>query len=186
MLDTAALTAESAFPNEPFACPHCGQMLGPRCRVCVACKNSIDLADIKTLLPVPEAIEAPSHPPPAIEPARFSWKIFFLVFAIVWLAAIIVLEIWGPEKGQAYLGLIPLLSAPWVIFDAHQKHIARPLRWGMGTLILWIVVFPWYLSRRRTPKAPCPFVEGMGLPILLLVYVVALIFLIAVFKVPIK
>lgn len=186
MLDTVALPADSAFPNEPFACPHCGQMLGPGCRVCVACKNSIDPADIKTLQPVLTAIEAPARPPVALAPARFSWKIFFLVFSVVWLAAIVVLEVAGPEKGQAYLGLIPLISAPWVIFDAHQKHIARPFRWGIGSLILWIVIFPWYLSRRSTPKAPCPFVEGIGLWILLLVYIVALIVLIVVFKVPVK
>src|SRR5579863_5088500 len=126
MIDVAALATDSAFPNEPFACPHCGQMLGPGCRVCVSCKNSIDPANIKTLQPVLDATEAAAPPPRVIEPARFSWKIFFLVFSVVWLAAIIVLEIWGPEKGQAYLGLIPLVSAPWVIFDAHQKHIARP------------------------------------------------------------
>jgi hypothetical protein len=188
MTDAAILAADSAFPNEPFACPHCGQMLGPGCRVCVACKNSIDPADIKISQPPVEAVEAPAPAPspPVIEPARFSWKIFFLVFSVVWLAAIVVLEILGPEKGQAYLGLIPLVSAPWVIFDAYQKRIARPFRWGIGTLILWIVIFPWYLSRRKTPKAPCPFVEGIGLPILLLAYIVALVILIAVFKVPVK
>jgi hypothetical protein len=187
MTDAAAFTADSAFPSEPFACPHCGQMLGPGCRVCVSCKNLIDPADIKKMEPVHEAIEVPAAAPaPVIEPVRFSWKIFFLVFSVMWLAAIVMLEIFGPEKGQAYLGVIPLLSAPWVIFDAHQKHIARPFRWGIGTLILWIVIFPWYLSRRRTPKAPCPFVEGLGLPILLLVYVIALVVLISVFKVPIK
>jgi hypothetical protein len=186
MIDAAALATDSAFPNEPFPCPHCGQMLGPRCRVCVACKNSIDPADIRTFQPVVHAIEPQTPLPPAIAPARFSWKIFFLVFSVAWLTAIVVLEIWGPEKGQAYLGLIPLISAPWVIFDAHQKRIARPFRWGIGSLILWIVIFPWYLARRKTPKAPCPFVEGIGLPILLLVYIIVLIVLIVVFKVPVK
>lgn len=188
MTDAVAFTADSAFPNEPFACPQCGQMLGPGCRVCVSCKNLIDPAEIKKMEPVHQNVEVPATAatPPVIEPVRFSWKIFLLVFSVMWLIAIVMLEIFGPEKGQTYLGVIPLLSAPWVIFDAHQKHIARPLRWGIGTLILWIVIFPWYLSRRRIPKAPCPFVEGLGLPVLLLVYVIALVVLISVFKVPIK
>jgi hypothetical protein len=39
--------------------------------------------------------------------------------------------------------------------------------------LLWPIVFPWYLARRKTPGAPCPFVEGIGLPIVLIVYIAA-------------
>ena len=35
------------FPSEPFPCPACGQMLGPSCRVCVACKQPLNPAEIK-------------------------------------------------------------------------------------------------------------------------------------------
>jgi len=185
MLDAASI-ADSAFPTEPFACPYCGQMLGPQCRVCVACKKSIDPADIREVGPVLGKSELQTPRPPVAAPARFSWAIFFLVFSVAWLAAVISLEIWGPDMTRAYFGLLPLISAPWVIFDAHRKHIARPLRWGLGSLILWVIIFPWYLARRRTPEAPCRFAEGMGLPIVLLVYLLCLIVLIVVFKVPVK
>ena len=43
-VDSPASVAE--FPSEPFQCPACGQLLAPACRVCVACKRTIDPAEI--------------------------------------------------------------------------------------------------------------------------------------------
>ena len=43
-VDSPAAVAE--FPSEPFQCPACGQLLAPACRVCVACKHTIDPAEI--------------------------------------------------------------------------------------------------------------------------------------------
>lgn len=82
-------------------------------------------------------------------------------------------------------GILPFISSLWVIFDAHQKHVARPLRWGLGTLLMWIVIFPWYLARRRTPQAPCPFVEGFGMPIALVVVLAASVLFILIYG-PVK
>lgn len=60
---------------------------------------------------------------------------------------------------------VELAASAWVYYDAHARRIPRPLRWGLGSLLLWILIFPWYLSRRRTPEAPCPFVEAEVGPI---------------------
>src|SRR5579864_4981914 len=166
MLDSAASITDSAFPDEPFLCPHCGQMLAPSCRVCVACKQSINPAEIQRAEPALSAVE-PLVPQPIVARARFSWAIFFLVLSIAWLAAVVTVILVGQDEARLLFGILPLISSLWVIFDAHQKHIAKPLRWGLGTLLMWIVIFPWYLARRRTPKAPCPFVEGIGMPIAL-------------------
>ncbi|MGD0923026.1 MAG: hypothetical protein ABSA70_14880 [Terriglobia bacterium] len=53
-----------------------------------------------------------------------------------------------------------LLSAVWVFQDAHRRRVPKPLRWGLGSLFLWLLFFPWYLARRRVPEAPCPHVEA--------------------------
>jgi hypothetical protein len=57
-------------------------------------------------------------------------------------------------------GFVQLATSLWVIFDAHRKRVPQPLQWGVGTMLLWIIVFPWYLARRRQPQTACPFVES--------------------------
>ncbi len=157
--------ARGAADDEPFACPACGQMLAPTCRVCVACKQPVDPALIqRPQEPVPEP-EPVEEPPPQVEPARFSWMIFLSVLAAWLLAAGAIQQLLGPEIGQWLLGGIVILCSAWVFYDAQRKRVAKPLRWGLGVLLLWILVFPWYLSRRRTPQAPCPFIEGEAGPL---------------------
>ena len=151
--------SESAFSDEPFACPNCGQMLAPTCRVCVACKHTIHLTEIRRPRAAVTPLESQVGLPP-VEPARFSWQIFFLVLAVWFLAAIAAQGLLGPAKTQLVLGSVVIVSSAWVFFDAQAKSVPKPLRWGLGSLLLWIVVFPWYLTRRRTPEAPCPFVEA--------------------------
>ena len=151
--------------DEPFACPVCGQMLAPTCQVCVACKQPVDPALIqKSQAPVPQSEPAP-EPPPRVEPARFSWMIFLSVLAAWLLAAAVTQQFLGPEISQYLLGGVVILSAAWVFYDAQRKGVPRPLRWGIGVVLLWILVFPWYLARRRTPQAPCPFIEGEAGPL---------------------
>lgn len=184
MLETAASITDSGFPDEPFLCPACGQMLAPSCRVCVACKHSINPAEIQKTQPAPGAVE-PQVPQPAVAQARFSWLIFFLVLSVTWLVALITVDLFGQDEARLLFGILPFISSLWVIFDAHQKHVARPLRWGLGTLLMWIVIFPWYLARRRTPQAPCPFVEGIGMPIALVVVLAASVLFILIYG-PVK
>jgi hypothetical protein len=86
-----------------------------------------------------------------------------------------------PLKGQLVLGGVQIVCSFWVFYDALEKRLPRPLRWGMGTLLLWPIIFPWYLARRQRPKQPCPFVEAQASPITraaLLVLLVVFVYLV--------
>src|SRR5438034_7671280 len=76
----------AAFPDEAFPCPACGQMLGPLCRVCVACKQPIDPAQIKAA-----SARAPQLQPFEAQPAtgnvRFPWLLFSVLLLVRILAA---------------------------------------------------------------------------------------------------
>ena len=186
MLGVVRSTPDDAFPEEAFACPHCGQMLGPGCRVCVACKAAINPADIRKSGPIFDTA-APISGQPEVARARFSWPIFFIVLGISWAATTVALQYLELGTSQLLIGAMQVISSAWVIFDAHQKRVAKPLRWGLGSLFLWIVIFPWYLARRRTPEAPCPFVEAEATPrARVLVVALALIFLAGLIVVLIK
>lgn len=93
----------------------------------------------------------------------------------------------GPVKAQLVLGGMVILSSIWVFFDAHEKRVAKPLRWGVGSLLMWILVFPWYLARRKTPQAPCPFIEAEAGPLArALLFALVIFFLLAVAVVILK
>jgi hypothetical protein len=163
--------SDEQFPTEPFPCPACGQLLAPSCRVCVACKHAIDPAEIRKPRVLPVVGEVARREP---EPVRFSWRIFLIVFAIWVVGASLVQRYMDPRKGQLVLGSVQILCSFWVLFDALQKRLANPLRWGMGTLLLWPIIFPWYLARRKRPRQPCPFVEARVSPIMLAVLLILL------------
>lgn len=163
-------------PDEAFPCPVCGQMLAPSCRVCVACQTPVDFSQVRKPEPeIPVAAEE-ARPAPPVEPARFSWGIFFTVFVLWMLAAVVTTQLLGPQGSQVGLGSFVLASSLWVFLDAQKKGVPKPLRWGVGALLLWILVFPWYLSRRRTPQAPCRFIEGEAGPIARALFVILMIF----------
>ena len=149
----------AGLPDEPFACPHCGQMLAPSVRVCASCKQQIDPGEIKRPR-VSIVIAEQTIPLPQNEQARFSWNIFFGVLVGWFLIALVSQRLLGYEKSQFVLGAVVVLSSGWVLYDANKNKIPRAVRWGVGSLLLWILVFPWYLARRRTPNAPCPLIEG--------------------------
>src|SRR5579871_2713949 len=79
--EPAANSSASAFPNDPFPCPYCDQMLGPSCRVCVACKREINPADI-------DLTPAASIATPLItvraqqEVVRYPWRVLVVVLCI--------------------------------------------------------------------------------------------------------
>jgi len=153
--------SDDELPTEPFPCPTCGQLLAPPCRVCVACKHAIDPAEIHKpgFLPV---VATPGRR--ELEPVRFSWRTFVIVFAIWVVGATLVQGHMAPLRAQLVLGGVQILCSLWVLFDALQKRLPTPLRWGMGTLLLWPIVFPWYLARRTRPRQPCPFIEARVSP----------------------
>ena len=149
--------SDEQFPAEPFPCPACGQLLAPSCRVCVACKHAIDAAEIRKPRVLPVVGEPARR---ELEPVRFSWRIFLIVFAIWVVGASLVQRYMEPLKGQLVLGGVQILSSFWVLYDALEKRLPNPIRWGFGTLLLWPIIFPWYLARRMRPRQPCPFVEA--------------------------
>ena len=166
------------FPSEPFQCPACGQLLAPSCRVCVACKHTIDPAEIarsrEVASPAAHAHSTGSRP----GPVRFSWPIFFVVLGISCFLVFIFQDLWK-EQQQVLLAMggVQTLAAVWVFFDALRQGIPRPLRWSLGTMFLPLVIFPWYLARRRTPQSPVPFLETV--PAIRLVLLALLLFLLA-------
>ena len=149
--------SDEQLPAEPFPCPACGQLLAPSCRVCVACKHVIDSAEIRKPTVLPEVGEPARR---ETEPVRFSWRIFLIVFAIWVVGASLVQRYMDPLKGQLALGGVQILCSFWVIYDALERRLPKPLRWGVGTLLLWPIIFPWYLARRKQPGQPCPFIEA--------------------------
>lgn len=159
--DKTSTRSAAAFPDEPFACPHCGQMLAPSCRICPSCRQAIDPNDIvrpHVTIPIAEQV----IPLPTKEYARFSWGIFFMTLGAWFVVAFMTEGLLGYEKSQIALAGLVVVSSVWVLHDAREKNIPKPFRWSIGSLLLWILVFPWYLARRRTPKAPCPLIEGEG------------------------
>jgi hypothetical protein len=152
-------SSATGFPDEPFVCPHCGQLLAPSVRVCASCKQAIDPSQIERPA-VTITIAEQVVPLPQKEEARFSWSIFLGVLA-TWLVVAVVFErLLGPQKSQFVLGGVVIGSSLWVLYDAQKRGIPKGLRWSLGSLLLWILIFPWYLARRRTPKASCVFIEG--------------------------
>jgi hypothetical protein len=150
----------AGFPSEPFPCPACGQMLGPSCRVCVACKQTINPAEIKRPQPPTGGTFEPRTPATQPSSSRFSWPIFLIVLLFWFFLAGAAERLLGPVRSQLLLGSVVIITSAWVYYDAHTKLVPKPLRWGLGSLLLWVVVFPWYLARRRDPVAPCRFVEA--------------------------
>ena len=149
------------FPAEAFACPYCGQMLAPNVRVCVACRQPINASDIVSL-PAAPSTPAGSLPQEVRPRVQFSLVFFLIVLALSLGIAALALETLGPVKSQYVMPGIVLLSSIWVYFDASQRKLPKPLQWSIGSLLVWIVVFPWYLARRRQPAAVVPFIEMEG------------------------
>ena len=95
-VDSPASVAE--FPSEPFQCPACGQLLAPSCRVCVACKHTIDPAEIARPREVALPVARAASTEPKAEPVRYPWRIFFAVLGISFLLALISEGLWGEQK----------------------------------------------------------------------------------------
>ncbi|MGH9445435.1 MAG: hypothetical protein ACRD3O_06900 [Terriglobia bacterium] len=148
------------LPTEPFPCPHCGQMLAPSCRLCVACRQPIDIAQIRG--PEPHILPGspPDTAPAAIRSAHFSWSIFFIVLAAAFVLVSIAVRLVGRETSELVFTGITFACAGWVYMDARAKGLPRPWRWSIMTLFFWLIFFPWYLGRRRTPQAPCSVMES--------------------------
>ncbi len=168
--------SEPQIPDEAFPCPECGQLLGPGARLCAACKQAVNPAKINLSLPVLEV--SATHPKTQAEAAArvpFPW-LLFLGFAV----ALVVASRYAGVHFQAGMLTAEAITSVWVFYDARQKGIQQPWRWALGSLLLWPFVFPWYLARRASPRASCPFVEGRGLAITILILFLAGLVFVAV------
>jgi len=172
---TETSVSDPRFPDEPFACPACGQMLAPSCRVCVACLQPIDPSQIRS--PVAESARpAPAVALPALQPVRFPWLLFLVLFGVRLTAAMIAQRHFGLLRTELMLGVLEFVSAIWVFQDAQRRRVPKPLRWGLGSLLLWVLFFPWYLARRRAPEAPCPSIEAEIGPVTRVLFIILVIF----------
>jgi hypothetical protein len=184
--------SEPAFPAEAFPCPHCGQMLGPGVRVCASCRHTIDPAQIRlpALQAPADAGAAATAPRAAAQPKNtpFPWVILLALVLGMLVLSGVAENRFGITPTIRFFSLVPPATALWVIFDALRKRVPRPLQWGVGTMLLWPVVFPWYLARRRQLDTVCPFVESGARALVrivvlwLLINALALLFLGSVLK----
>ncbi|HUY13157.1 MAG TPA: hypothetical protein VMX16_05920 [Terriglobia bacterium] len=154
-LDTASV------PDEPFPCPNCGQMLGPSVRICAACHESVDISKINVTTSVADQPLTQFTPAASasVEPARFSWRIFVVVLVVWLLAAYAGQRFLNPLHEQFFLAGIVCATSIWVFYDARARNVPHPFRWSIACILFWIVFFPWYLARRKTPAAPCPVMD---------------------------
>lgn len=176
-LSTAGTEPEAlgGTSDEPFACPACGQMLAPSCRVCVACMKPIDPSQIKSA--VAESVRpAPAVALPAPAPVRFPWLLFLALFGVRLTAAMVAQRHFGLLRTELLLGGVEFVSAIWVFQDAQRRRVPKPLRWGLGSLLLWLLFFPWYLARRRAPEAPCPAIEAEIGPVTRVLLIILVVF----------
>ncbi|MGH9351939.1 MAG: hypothetical protein ACRD2G_07250 [Terriglobia bacterium] len=149
-------------PGDPFECPNCGQLLAPTCRVCVACHYPVDdAARAAPPAPQPVATPLPPEPIPSLKSrTQFSWRIFLVVLGVYVCIVFLSEKYLSAANYEALLTGVLVGTSLWVLYDAHSKRVPHPFRWGVSSLLLWIVVFPWYLSRRRAPESPCPLMEA--------------------------
>jgi len=166
---------ESSFAQDPFPCPACGQMLGPGSRVCPVCKAPIDAGEISKPVPAVEPDTIAAAPVP-LERARFPWGLFGILLLVRLGVAAYLNQHQGLSRTFLILGGIEIMCGAWVAFDANQRGIPKAFRWGLGSALLWILVFPWYLSRRGKPQAVCPFIEAEVGPVTRAVFFALVVF----------
>lgn len=166
---------ESSSAQDPFPCPACGQMLGPGSRICAVCRASIDPGKIGRPVPVdqPQTIAAGTV---ARERARFPWGLFAILLLLRLSVAAYLNQHQGLSRTFLILGAFEILCGAWVAFDANQRGIPKAFRWGLGSALLWVLVFPWYLTRRRQPQAVCPFIEAEVGPVTRAVFFALVVF----------
>ena len=184
--ETAA--AQVLFPSEPFACPSCGQMLGPGCRVCVACKAPINPAAINVPPAIVEPLAVEEGPAPP-ERVQFPWGLFLILLLARFIVAATVNQMLGLTRTFLILGSLEILCGAWVFYDAVRRRVPKPLRWGLGSALLWVVFFPWYLARRRNSHAVCRFIEAEAGPVARVLLFALMVFfllsiLVGIFKGP--
>ena len=99
----------------------------------------------------------------ANEPVKYPWH-----YLGVTIAALIMMHLFLP---RIVINLMVIGSTFWVYFDGRRRKIPNAGAWMVGTLVLWIAIFPWYMYRRRYPQRPCPTIEQFSWKIILTIVI---------------
>ena len=116
---------------------------------------------------------------PRPEPVRFPWRIFFAVLGISFLLALISKDSGGNRGLSWQWEEHRPLPVSGCFLMRSGGAFPRPLRWAVGSMLLPVVIFPWYLARRSSPKSPVPFVEAEVGPVTRFLLFALLIFFLA-------
>jgi Double zinc ribbon len=159
---TTVADLQATTPLRISACPFCAEDIHEsaiRCKhcrsdlvkTCPACKEQIHVRAVKCNRcgdnlnrPLPFAAIPGSTPTSGI-------AFFFIALLIVVLSLAV---------GPIGPGLVVLSTSIWAAFDAKTHRLAQydqgigsPAFACIGSLLLWIVVFPWYLAIRSRIRA---------------------------------
>lgn len=63
-----------------------------------------------------------------------------------------------------FFSVISFLLAVYVFNDAIKKEISNQLAWAVGTAILWFIVFPLYLIKRKDLEGTVTDIDGSHKP----------------------
>ncbi|AJJ57306.1 MULTISPECIES: hypothetical protein [Yersinia pseudotuberculosis complex] len=65
---------------------------------------------------------------------------------------------------ELILGVIFFISGVYVLDDATKRGVSNQLAWAVGTVILWLIVFPLYLVRRNALTQTVSNIDGAEKP----------------------
>lgn len=133
-------------PSTQRACPLCGKSIPLTARVCPACGD-----DVSSAATTATATRArPFTPIPGATPT--SGLVAFIVAVLIFAVSLVLFPV-GPV-------VVVLGTSIWVALDAsnhklgqYKNGIGGPTSACLGSLALWIVVFPWYLTIRSRIRA---------------------------------
>jgi hypothetical protein len=139
----ASTAAVQAAARRTKQCPFCAETILAEAVVCKHCKS--DLKAGRSATP-----SLPFPPVPGAKPT--SGLVYFLLIVLVGLLVLMVAPV------VFWFGVV--LSMIWVGFDAsthklasYDSQLSSPTIACLGTIALWIVVFPMYLGIRSRIRA---------------------------------
>lgn len=131
-------------------CPFCAETILAEAVVCKHCKSGLKVG--RSAAP-----NLPFQPVPGAKPT--SGLVYFLLIVLVSFLVVLVAPV------VFYVGLV--ISMIWVGFDAskhklasYDSQLSSPTTACLGTILLWIVVFPMYLGIRSRIRAGTQPLKG--------------------------